>query len=149
MEFTYRLTGPGWSEARLADGSNAVTITASYLGDALGELLEALGLLLEGADQARCSWEEEPGEYRWLFQRSDAGVWLRVLAFPDQYAEEPDERGEVLFETRAPLREIVEAIADGAEKVLERYGEDEYLRRWVEHPFPIGHLQLIRSYLAE
>jgi hypothetical protein len=148
VEFTYRLTGTGWSEARLAHGSNWTTITASYLGDALGDLLEALGVLLEGAAQARCSWEDEPGEYRWLFERTDSDVHLRVLAFPDQYAEEPDDQGKLLFEAQTPLREMAEAIADGAQSVLNEYGEDEYLRQWKEHPFPVSHLKLIQGNLG-
>lgn len=148
MEFTYRLTGTGWSEARLEDRSSSATITASYLEDALGDLLEAVGVLLEGAQEARCSWAEEPGEYRWLFDRADSDVRLRVLAFRDLYSPESDDRGHVVFETKTPLREMAEAVADGAQRVLDEYGEAEYQRRWVEHPFPIGHLELIRAHLA-
>ena len=109
MEFGYRLTGTGWSEARLGDGPCSVRITASYLGDALGELLEAVGVLLEGAEQARCSWAEEPGEYRWIFDRAGSDVRLRVL---------------------------------------DEYGEDEYLRLWAQNPFPLRHLELIQAHLA-
>ena len=148
MEFTYRLTGTGWAEARLAEGSNEVTITASYLEDALGDLLEAVGVLLEGAEQSRCCWEEEPGEYRWVFQRVASDVRLRVLAFRDLYSKEPDDRGTVVFESSMPLREVAAAIADGAQAVLDEYGEDEYLRLWAEHPFPVDHLRLIRTALA-
>jgi hypothetical protein len=147
VEFTYRLTGTGWAEARIADGPIASTITASYLEDALGALLEATGLLLEGAEQARCSWEEEPGEYRWIFERAGSNVRLRVLVFADIYSHEPDDRGMVVFETTSPLREVATAIAEGAQKVLDEYGEDEYLRRWVDHPFPVGHLELIQARL--
>lgn len=148
VEFGYRLTGTGWSEARLTDGPSSVTITASYLGDAIGELLEAVGVLLDGAEQARCSWAEEPGEYRWIFDRAGSDVRLRVLAFPDDDPLEPDDRGQVVFESTAPLREIADAIARGAQNVLDEYGEDEYLRRWVQHPFPVGHLELIQAHLA-
>jgi hypothetical protein len=148
VEFTYRLTGTGWAEAWVADGAVAATITASYLEDALGELLEAIGLLLEGADQARCSWEEEPGEYRWIFERAGADVRLRVIAFADIYSREPDGSGTVVFETAAPLRDVASAIADGAQKLLDEYGEVEYLRRWVDHPFPTGYLELIQARLA-
>lgn len=123
-------------------------ITASYLGDALGELLEAIGLLLEGAVQARCSWEEEPGEYRWIFERAGADLRCRVLAFSDIYSREPDVAGTMVFETTARLRDVASAIAGGARKVLDEYGEDEYLRRWVDHPFPTGYLELIQTHLA-
>jgi len=148
VEFAYRLTGTGWSEARLADGPSSVMITASYLGDALGELLEAVGVLLEGAEQARCSWAEEPGEYRWTFDRAGSDVRLRVLAFPRDDPLEPDDRGQVVFESTAPLREVADAIASGAQTVLDEHGEDEYLRRWVQHQFPVRRLELIRAHLA-
>ena len=148
MEFNYRLTGSGWAEASVANGSVVATITASYLEDALGELLEAIGLLLEGANQARCSWEEEPGEYRWVFDRSGSEVRLRVIAFEDNYSREPDDSGTVVFETSAPLRVVASAIADGAQRVLDEYGEAEYLRRWVDHPFPVEYLELVQARLA-
>jgi hypothetical protein len=73
---------------------------------------------------------------------------LRVLAFPYDDALEPHERGQLVFESTAPLGEIADAIASGAQTVLDEYGEDEYLRRWVEHPFPVDHLQLIQAHLA-
>ena len=148
MEFKYRLTGTGWAEARVADGASSATITASYLEDALGELLETIAYLLEGAEKARCSWQEEPGEYRWIFERADAEVRLRVLEFSDNYSPDPDDRGTVVFETRAPLRGVAEAVAQGAQRVLDAYGEDEYLRRWVDHQFPVAHLQQIQARLA-
>jgi hypothetical protein len=148
VEFTYRLTGTGWAEARIADGSSSATMTASYLEDALGVLLEAVGVLLEGADEARCSWQEEPGEYRWVFERAGTDVRLRVLAFRDVYSREPDDEGVVVFETRQALTEMAAVIADGGQAVLDELGEDEYLRRWVDFPFPLGHLQMIQAQLA-
>jgi hypothetical protein len=39
-------------------------------------------------------------------------------------------------------------IADAAQRVLDLHGEDEYLRKWVDAPFPTDHLQLIRGLLA-
>ena len=53
-----------------------------------------------------------------------------------------------MFETRQPLRDMATAIADGKQAVLDEYGPHEYLRRWVDAPFPIGHLEMIRSHLA-
>lgn len=147
MDFTYRLVGTGWAEATVSDGSCSATLTASYLEDALGDLLEAVGIMLEGADETRCSWEEEPGEFRWFFQRSETDVHLRVLGFADVYSREPDHQGIVVFETRQPLRVIAEAIAEGAQATLDQYGEDEYLRRWVDFPFPTEHLDMVRERL--
>ena len=148
MEFTYRLTGAGWSEARLADGSSSVTLAASYVGDALGGLLKAVAALLEGAQHARCSWAQEPGESRWIFDRAGSEVRLLVLAFHHAEFPEPDDTGRAVFESAGSLREMAEAIAGGAQEVLDEYGEDGYLEVWGEHPFPVGQLELIQAHLA-
>jgi hypothetical protein len=147
MDFTYRLVGTGWAEASISDGMATATITASYLEDALGVLLKALSSLLDGAPEAQCSWEEEPGEYRWVFENSETDVHLRILSFPDIHPHKPDHQGVVVFETRQPLRGIAESIADGAEAVLDRYGEEDYLRLWVDSPFPTGQLEKVQERL--
>ncbi len=64
VEFSFRLTGTGWAEGRIAVGDRFAMPTASYLSDALGDLIRTVRSLLEGAEGARVSWEEEPGEYR-------------------------------------------------------------------------------------
>lgn len=148
MEFSYRLTGTGWSEARIADAEGSAVLSASYLSDALGNLLEALGLLLEGAEEASCSWDEEPGEYRWLFLRNGEEVSLRILVFDDQFPPQPEERGRVVFETRQPLSTLASTVADAAASVLAEHGEDGYKEKWVDDPFPTGHLSMIRERLA-
>lgn len=161
MEFEYRLTGAGWAEARIADGITEAVITASYLSDALGDLLQAVGRLLEGAAEARCSWEEEPGEYRWIFLRAGNDVTLKILAFDDMWgwpaeeggvavpSPEPDERGELQFSTTQPLAVLARAIADGAQAILDEYGEAGYLAEWIDAPFPAPALALIRQHLPE
>jgi len=61
VDFRYEIYGVGWARARIRDGASEVRLRASYLGDALGDLLETLVYLLWGAEIAQCSWEEEPG----------------------------------------------------------------------------------------
>ena len=74
---------------------------------------------------------------------------LRVLAFHDAELPEPDDQGRVVFKTTAPLRELANAVACGAQRVLDEYGEDGYLELWREHPSPVGHLELIQAHLAD
>lgn len=149
MEFSYRLVGTGWAEARIADDETWASLTASYLSDALGNLLEAVGVLLEGADAASCSWDEEPGEYRWLFTRAGESVHLRILALPDQFPPQPDSAGTVVFETTQPLPVVAAAVAQGAADVLAEHGEKKYLELWVDDPFPTDTLRLVQARLTE
>lgn len=80
--FTYRLTGEGWSEARLTIGAASTPLSASYLDDALGDLVAA-AVLLPGAESTiRLSWAEEPGEFRWVLDRSGDQLAVRVLKNP-------------------------------------------------------------------
>jgi hypothetical protein len=136
----------------MAVGESSVTPTASYLSDALGDLIRAVRALLEGAEDARASWEEEPGEYRWIFHRNGSEVRMRLLAFPDIYDHSPDDDGQVLLDATCSLRNLGLAVAAGAQRVLDEVGLDEYQRRWIEHPYPSDDLaaldQLLRPDLA-
>jgi hypothetical protein len=143
VEFAYRLLGSGWSEARLAFGERWTELSASYLTDALGDLLRAVLTLKDGARSARVSWEEEPGEFRWLFTRAHEAVDVRVLWFNDQLPQFPDADGQERIAGRVAVDVLAAAVAAGAREVLERYGAKGYHERWVEHPFPTAELDAL------
>jgi len=148
VKFSFKLTGLGWGEATIADGQTSAVIPASYLTDVLIEVLAAVWSLLEGALDARCSWELEPGEYRWLFTRDDDQATLRVLGFPyNSWENGPDEAGKVVFDFRGPLSELASAFADGVDSVLKEYGEDGYNEKWHEHAFPSQALSDVKALL--
>jgi hypothetical protein len=72
IEFRYHLTGVGWSECTLIVDDAHVTVTASYLSDALRSLISAVCRVLEGIAEATATFDEEPGEFRWrLFRVGD------------------------------------------------------------------------------
>jgi hypothetical protein len=141
MEFSYRLVGTGWAEARIADDRSHAILTPSYLTDALGDLLAALVMLKRGEKDVSFSWEEEPGEYEWTFRRCDSEVTLRIESFPDQYARVKNAVGSVIFETRQPLGIVIQVVSQAARHLLDELGPDEYARQWVEHQFPLRELR--------
>jgi hypothetical protein len=149
VEFSYRLTGTGWGEARVADDRGPVELPTSYLTDVLGELLLAVGAVLEGATRSECSWEGEPGEYRWVFEQVNGRLTLRILAFSDAWPRQDEHEGTVVFETSGNPRDIVRPIVEGIASVLADYGEDEYRRKWVEAPFPTEALRMVEALLAQ
>ena len=150
VRFRYRLTGTGWSEGRLVVGEQFADATASYLSDALGDLLRAVLELARGAGSVRASWDEEPGEYRWIFDRTDENTRVRVLEFPEWRAivDAPDHEGKVLIDARCSIAELSRAVANGARAILDQWGEQGYLEKWRDHAFPTAELLELESLLA-
>jgi hypothetical protein len=149
VEFSYRLTGAGWSEARFAIGDRWVALGASYLTDALGDLLGAVRSLAEGGEDARVSWALEPGEFRWLFTRVGSMVDVRVLSFDADYYDYPaDDAGKLAVAGRVRLDALASALATAARAVLDEHGESGYRERWVEHPFPTAALEALEAHSA-
>lgn len=140
VQFVYRLTGAGWSEARLTIGAGSTALSASYLDDALGDLVAAAVALAEAASTIRVSWAEEPGEFRWVLDRSGDRLAVRVLWFDALWGSDPDENGTVLLDATCSLVAFQRAIASGARAVLDEWGEDGYRAKWIEHDFPTARL---------
>lgn len=149
MEFNYELVGTGWAAARIACDGETADLTASYLSDALGDLLLAAWTLTEGDTDARCSWDEEPGEYRWLLHREDGHVDVRVLWFDELWGHQPDDQGRTVFHARPTLRSLLHALATGAGAVHQRHGTDGYRDKWVDHDFPADTLTAIQRWLDQ
>jgi hypothetical protein len=147
VEFRFALTGVGWAEGRLSDGSQHVRLTASYLTDALGDLLAAVESLLSGAPHAAATWEAEPAQFRWLVDRAGGGVGrdVHVRVVPARSTAYRD--GEPIFETVCSLEDLARAVASEADAVLGALGEDGYRARW-RRPFPLDRLRAVQGHLA-
>lgn len=93
----------GWWVAVLSDGVQEATITASSIpSEPLLPLLWAVRLLLLGASEAKCSWWEEPGEYRWLFSRQAEQILIHIVWF-DSIADWSDEKGKTVLQMESDL----------------------------------------------
>ena len=136
MRFEYELTGAGWSRARIQDDVAGAEITASYLSDALRDLLDAVAEIAAGADAARCAWDEEPGEFRFIFERNGHEMRMSILWFDELWGGQPDEAGTPVFETRQTIDVLARAVHGAAAQVLEDWGQEGYLEKWIEAPFP-------------
>jgi len=114
VEFVFQLTGAGWSEARLTIRAASTPLSASYLDDALGDLVRATAALTQAQSTVRVSWAEEPGEFRWVLDRSGDELSVRVLWFDSLWGPDPDEKGKVLLKATCSLTAFQGAIASGA-----------------------------------
>jgi hypothetical protein len=147
--FDFELTGRGWAQGTIRAGESRATATASYLRDALADLLGAARLMLADVREARCSWWEEPGEFRWVFLRPGSDVRVRVIRFDDLRISQSDDAGTVLFDETGAPEVVAAAIEEGARRALERYGEDRYREQWAHDPFPTESLDVLAERLRE
>lgn len=145
VSIEYRLTGTGWSECLIRLNDQRVEITGSYLSDCLAGFAGAALQILDGAACARFSFDEEPGEYRGIIDRSGERLRLRIVEFPELWGDRPDEEGEVLLDERCVASDFVAAVRDALQCVLDEHGEDGYRERWVEHGFPMAQLLALRD----
>jgi hypothetical protein len=122
------------------DGAH-VTVTASYLSDSLDDLASAIAASLRGHPHATASFEEELGEFRWIFEPLPEGkVRIRILEFPELWGDRPDEEGKQIFQAECRLRTLAGAMVSALQRLEEKYGVAGYRAKWINHDFPMGRL---------
>ncbi len=155
MSFTidYKLTssGSGWAECTISDGEQSCTITASYLGDALGDLVLAANAMLHWYNGVSFSFQEEPGEYRWEFRwlQSNNDFELKISEAYRDYEKDGHLEYHVVFQTVVTPKSFGKAVHETATKLLAEYGEQGYLEKWVLYPFPSEGMSELTRLLAE
>jgi hypothetical protein len=145
VTLTYKLTGSGWSECQIEIGKENALITASYLSDALGSLVRAAVDLLTGSTEAIAQFDEEPGEYRWLFSQRNNELQLRILWFNELWGNRPNEEGEPILVAQCSLMAFARALHAALEHILEEHGIEGYKDMWVEHDFPLQSYEALKS----
>lgn len=144
----YKLTGAGWAACTIKVDGCECTATASYLSDALGALLAAVNQVLSGEVESRCSFDEEPGEYRWIFSRHEDGrLSIRILLFDDLWSELPDAQGRTVLFAQCHLREFANSVMSTCSDLLKKYGLRGYEEKWIEHEFPSDEYDRLCQYL--
>jgi len=149
LTIDYRLTGVGWAKCTIAADGRDCTVSASYLSDALGNLVLAAATVMADAHSISIGFDEEPGEYRWSIVRTgNSVVEVKILSFGDLWGNQPDAEGEPLLAFSCTPLEFGRAVRDAADAVLKEHGLPGYKERWVRYDFPTKQLDLLTSYLS-
>ncbi|MBI3409029.1 MAG: hypothetical protein HY040_11835 [Planctomycetes bacterium] len=150
VSFSFRLVARGWAECSLTIGEQHLDLTASYLSDALGDLLGAVIRILEGDADATAAFAEEPGAYRLRFTRLDDNrMLIRVLEFPKTFDNRPDEKGKLLLEAECRNRIFAAAVLVASQKMLQEHGVEGYLGQWVNNEFPLERHSRLQGLLRD
>lgn len=143
ISINYKLTGAGWSTCDVQINEHRVNVSASYLDDALGDFARAVRALLKGMDEARFSFAEEPGEYRWILRPNSDHLHCRILWFDALWSNRPDAVGAVILDAHCNFRDFVSATLVMLNQVLLEHGEEGYLEKWIQHAYPMKELREI------
>lgn len=150
VNVAYKLTGSGWAECVLEIDGQVAVITASYLSDALSNLLQSAIDLMKEQKDATASFEEEPGEFRWCIRRvNEEHIKLRILWFEDLWDQAPAEQGRLMFEGECRLRTFAGAILSATQQLLTEHGFDGYKEKWVKHDFPTELMNELKRLLTD
>ena len=125
IRFGYTLRSHGWARAVVSNENAEVSLTASYLSDALSDFVDAVQKLFTN-DSAECIWQQEPGEFHWKFRR--LGVRCVVAVFWN--AEK-----QPIFSAEEDFLHFSSQIEDALRRLLDEHGEKAYLENW-GYPFP-------------
>lgn len=145
----YKLTGIGWSECTIIAGESRVEVTASYLSDALSDLVLSGVAAISFFRCVEFGFLEEPGEFRWrLDLKPDWKVRLRISQFDGYGHLEPIESGVQRLDVVVELRTYAAAVHACATAVLAEHGLEGYAEKWHLFPFPSQALQLLQAAIA-
>lgn len=147
LRLSCTLVGQGWVEVTLSDGVNQRRFLASYLSDAIGDLLKVVISLLEGTQQGTCLWELEPGEYRWLFARQEEQIQICLVSFARTFSRQVDEEGTCVLTVQCSLLKFATKLCKQLEHFLATWGEKGYHNTW-GHPFPQEDFQKMKRLLS-
>jgi hypothetical protein len=144
------LTGHGTLEATIVSDNQPLTVTVSYLSDAITDLAHAALALIRSPvlDSVHFSWQDEPGEYRWIVHREGAEVRIAILRFDDCFSRLPDERGRCVFKAHCTPMRFAKQVKGQLQQLLNALGEESYQARW-GHPFPMVTFQELAAQIQD
>lgn len=122
----------GWSQYFVAMGSQTMYRMPSYLTDALGDLTNAALLIAKGEKEARFSFEDEPGEYRWILKdvgtigSDEPALKVTILEFASQWPREPDSAGTPIIEGVCAKRQFLLNVKSILRETLAVNGKEAY-----------------------
>ncbi|QSE99004.1 hypothetical protein [Fulvivirga lutea] len=151
VDFFYNLDSAGWADATISEGTDSETMTVSYLHDSLGELTDAMNLLLKGGKESQTIFMSEPGEHLMsLINPKDDLLEIEVRWFKDWASWNMHSKTdyEVVFKRTTSLFDFANKICDNLERIYIKEGIEGYKEKWVEHDFPMNSYLKLKKLLG-
>lgn len=142
----YKLVGLGWAACSLTVGDKHIDLTASYIGDALGDLVTATLFVMQGESEAQFSFQEEPGRYQWTLRRiADDRIAISIAELERNVPAGPNEEGVEVFQATCDRLAFARAMVTALDEVLREHGPEGYREKWVEYDFPLAEYRELKE----
>jgi hypothetical protein len=144
IDFACELVAQGWMRWTFKSDENEVTIHASYLSDAPLYFVNSLISICESLSKdSVCIWQDEPGEFRLVFERKEDTLSLRILRLEKNFSKSDNEQAEVLFTCSEKIRKFVRLVLREFEKLRLVHAGEKYKDLW-QHDFPTQAISRLR-----
>ena len=157
FEFTYELTGPGWSQAIVVDEKHVLTMRVSYLSDALRDLTLATTAIVGGIRHITCRWQDEPGGVSWeltiVNDLLDIAIKEGIYTVTDMEGNLmwrfPAGEPATLFETTCTVEHFAHQVLHQLWQMLNTYGMERYKQKWRGHEFPLEEYKALKRAIKD
>lgn len=132
-----------------------VRFEAWYIHDGLKDLARTVRAVCRGCGEEHCIFEDEPGECRWLFTRSDEHsntservFSIQILKFDECFPSHGSKKGKLELSVLVRQSVLLRSVIEMFQSLLDAHGEDGYKDLWHGHEFPMQELQDLRELAA-
>jgi hypothetical protein len=150
IEFNYRLGTAGWAEATISDEHQSCTMTASYLHDSLGELTMSANLLMQGVNEAKVLFMDEPGEHMMLLCVEKENILdVEIRWFEDWASWDlvTSKEYKVVFKAKSKILDFANELLKNLEKIYSENGIAGYKEKWILNDFPTKSFEKLKELL--
>ncbi|WP_339213849.1 hypothetical protein [Solibacillus sp. FSL W8-0372] len=145
LKFNYKIIGIGWAICEIQTANESFTFRASYLSDALGDLLNALLSLNSDmntesyGDETNFSWYQEPGLTEWHIKAFDIKSNVENLHFKiNQYVDDTEKGDpETTSAFTCNYDEFVYSVVESLDRLMQKFGLVGYRAIWLDSDFPV------------
>lgn len=131
-------TEHGWAGVHLSSDGQEYSFLPSHVPyDSLGDLIEALLKLLDGYEEVRVRWNDEPVEHEFLFKVKDGKLNFEVYEVVDSRTERNFVKR---FSHVDTVPNVVRIFWRALRLMQSKQSVKEYEEQWRE-PFPAGKME--------
>ncbi|PWK14857.1 hypothetical protein [Tumebacillus permanentifrigoris] len=156
MKFTYVLSGIGWADVSLEVEEQKFYFDASYISDALRDLLAGLLHLISGGrddgDRTKpfyFNWYGEPTVARWMLElRDEEHVRIKIDVFPDESVVDMGGERQVPIDAIVPKNDLIHVVVSAIRLLIRTTGVIGYQSTWNHHEFPLQSFLKLYHYVT-